>query len=170
MPAVFSSTRIRGLVTGASEVQLALLNPDEAIKMLCAMADVPIETGVPPEIVPIINLCGRLPLTIGIVAGLIRGYENEAGWGEAVLEMLQEDRQGAMADVHGGLSPAELVVQRSLDSLRNEDTKQLFRLLSVTPENANVCLGIAALIWSTEHTSSRKKHIFKVIFCISHYA
>ena len=130
--------------------------------MLCAMADVPIETGVPPEIVPIINLCGRLPLTIGIVAGLIRGYANEAGWGEAVLEMLQEDRQGAMADVHGGLSPAELVVQRSLDSLRNEDTKELFRLLSVTPEDANVCLGIAALIWSTEHTSSKKKAIFKV--------
>jgi hypothetical protein len=123
------------------------------------MAEVPVDSGIPSEIVPIVNLCGklsytkkcvvlidkvtgRLPLTIGIVAGLIRGYDHEAGWGKAVLEMLQEDRQGALADEDGGLSPSELVVRRSLDSLSNEDPKELFQLLSVTPEDASICLSV----------------------------
>ena len=53
------STRLRGLVQGANEIQLGLLSSQEAVEMLCKMASLQIESGIPPEVLPIVNLCGR---------------------------------------------------------------------------------------------------------------
>jgi hypothetical protein len=50
------STRVRGLVDGAREVQLSLLSSLESIEMLCSMADIPVDTGVPAEVVPIVKV------------------------------------------------------------------------------------------------------------------
>ena len=40
----------------ANEVALSLLSSSEAIQMLCGMADISIDAGVPAEVVPIVNL------------------------------------------------------------------------------------------------------------------
>jgi hypothetical protein len=103
------------------------------------------------------QLTGRLPLTIGIVAGLIREFTDEEGWATIVLEMLQEDRQGAMASEEGGLSPSELVVQRSLDQLTAQDPKELFQLLSACPEDASIPVGAATMIWQTRDKATSTK-------------
>ena len=52
----YQSTRLRGLVDRANEVALSLLSSSEAIQMLCGMADISIDAGVPAEVVPIVNL------------------------------------------------------------------------------------------------------------------
>jgi hypothetical protein len=62
------STRIRGLVAGAREIQVQLLSNQEAVSMLCAMAELDAAT-VPSSVMSIIRLCGNLPLCLGIVAG-----------------------------------------------------------------------------------------------------
>lgn len=63
------STRIRGLVKDATEIQVLLLTNSEAIEMLCNMAELDTTGGVPAEVMPLIRLSGNLPLCLGIVAG-----------------------------------------------------------------------------------------------------
>ena len=117
---------------------------------------IPTDSGIPPEILPITNLCGRLPLAISVVAGLIKTFEFQDGWAAAVLEMLQEDRRGAMHVEAGNLSTSEIVVARSLKSLGNANATQLFTLLSVCPEDASIPIEVAALIWSTQVAEAQK--------------
>jgi hypothetical protein len=64
--------RIRGLVKDASEVQVNLLTNSEAIEMLCKMAGLGTTGVVPTAVMPVIRLCGNLPLCLGIVAGTLR--------------------------------------------------------------------------------------------------
>jgi hypothetical protein len=72
--------------------------------------------------------------------------------------LLKEDRTRALADEDGGLGPAELVVQRSLSSLSTDQPKQLFQLLSACPEDANIPVGIAVLIWSASNQAVISKN------------
>jgi hypothetical protein len=66
------STRIRGLVPGAIEVQVSLLSLQQSIEMLIRMSGVSVDTGsASAELMQISTLCARLPLTISIAAGAI---------------------------------------------------------------------------------------------------
>jgi hypothetical protein len=56
------------LVAGAREIQIQLLSNQEAVSMLCAMAELDAAT-VPSSVMSIIRLCGNLPLCLGIVTG-----------------------------------------------------------------------------------------------------
>ena len=78
--------RIRGLVDGATEVLLQLLTTNESIDMLVAMAEL---DSVQPAVVKVVHLCGRLPLTVGLAAGMIKKYGT--GWEDAVVGMLTDD-------------------------------------------------------------------------------
>ena len=66
------STRIRGLVPGAAEVQLTLLSPQESVEMLMLMSGLSYAADSSAELLQISFLCGRLPLTIGVAAGDFR--------------------------------------------------------------------------------------------------
>ena len=99
----------------------------------------------------------RLPLTIGVVAGMIEGYGNEDGWGDAILEQLQEDRLGSLANEDGGLSPSELIVRRSLDNLSTDDPRRFFRLMSVCPEDCQIPVSVATIIWSIDADTALSK-------------
>jgi hypothetical protein len=126
------STRISGLIQGATEVQLSLLSPQESVEMLMHMSEVSTELDASSELVQISSLCGRLPLIIGIAAGMIKSLGSN--WRGNVLGMLQEDISAAMAEESDiGLSPADLIVARSIKEL-DEDTSSLFVLMGIIPE------------------------------------
>lgn len=52
------STRIRGLIKSAKEVQISLLTNSEAIQMLTLMAELDTNETIPSEVMPIVQLCG----------------------------------------------------------------------------------------------------------------
>ena len=91
----------------------------------------------------------RLPLTIGIAAGMIKSFGKD--WRGCVLDMLLDDTGKAMAEEsESGLSPAEVIVARSVQEL-DENTQLLFQLLGI----GNYHLEIPPTIVYIFHLSSR---------------
>ena len=68
------TSRIRGLHADAKEVQLSLLTAPEAVAMLTSVAglDCGSEVGVSTEVMKLVALSGRLPLTVGVIGGMLR--------------------------------------------------------------------------------------------------
>ena len=149
------STRIRGLVSGATEVQLSLLSPRESVEMLIYMSGVLADNAeASAELIKISDLCCRLPLTIGIAAGMLKSFGSD--WQGHVLDMLQEDAGGSMADEsENGMSPAETIVIRSVKEL-DCDTAELFTWMGVVPEDVPCPVSVVSLIWNSAQQNKEK--------------
>ena len=96
------------------------------------------------------------------------------GWEVGVLEMLTEDRNAAMAGENDdGLSPSEIIVQRSVQKLGDDSASEMFQLMGCTPEDAVVPLSMCNVLFSItiEHeqpqSSFTTKFKFKVRKIIS---
>ena len=123
------STRIRGLVADAVEVQVELLTNQEAVEMLCEQSQLDRDDTIPVEVFSIVQFCGNLPLCICVAAGMIRANKADSNALESVREvlaMLQDDKAGAL-DEESEISVADLVVGRSVRCLTN-DASTLFEL------------------------------------------
>ena len=148
------STRINQLISGATEIQLALLSAKESVEMLIHMSGIPADA-VSAELVKISDLCGNLPLTIGIAAGMLKSFGSD--WQGNVLEMLQEDASASMADEsETGMSPAENIVLRSVKQL-DSDTAALFTMMGIVPEDTPCPVEVVAVIWVALQQSEKKK-------------
>ena len=122
--------------------------------MLIHMSGIPADA-VSAELVKISDLCGNLPLTIGIAAGMLKSFGSD--WQGNVLEMLQEDASASMADEsETGMSPAESIVTRSVKEL-DLDTQRLFPLMGIVPEDTPCPVGVAALIWTSRQQKEDKR-------------
>jgi hypothetical protein len=70
--ALVITTRIRSLVAGATEVHCEILSPHEALALLLTEGGVPHLLPNPPTAATLaVELCGRLPLALGIAGGII---------------------------------------------------------------------------------------------------
>lgn len=70
-PKLLVTTRIKGILQEATEVEHALLGLQESVGLLAGVAE--IDTAqTPPACLAIAQLCGRLPLYPGIVGKLVR--------------------------------------------------------------------------------------------------
>ena len=74
------TTRIRGLVKGAAEVDVGSLSESEALDLLAATAGIDAESWEEEEGAPgrglaleVVNMCGRLALTVAIAGGGVGG-------------------------------------------------------------------------------------------------
>ena len=64
---------------------------------------------------------------------MIKSFGDE--WRGSVLDMLREDASKSLAEEsEAGLSPAEVIVTRSVNEL-NAGTQALFQLLGIIPED-----------------------------------
>jgi hypothetical protein len=87
------TTRIRGLLKNSAEVDVGILSKEEGLKLLLSSADVmdvdeaSDEYRIAGEIV---ELCGRLPLTLAIAGGMVA--DNPDGFTDEVVELMKEDR------------------------------------------------------------------------------
>lgn len=154
---VLISTRIRGLVRGAKEVQVELLTNESAVEMLCAMADLSADN-LPPQFLSLIRLCGNLPLSISLCGGMLRsskmhGSAHDADAIAEVLAMLQDDKAGALAEEMQGdtsaLSVSELVIGRSVRCL-SDTASRFFTVLGACPEDASIPFDFALMLWESD--------------------
>ena len=70
------TTRIRGLLKNAAEVDVGVLSQEEALKLLLTSAemdqdDLEVGSDEHRSAIEIIELCGRLPLTLSLAGGMV---------------------------------------------------------------------------------------------------
>jgi hypothetical protein len=125
------STRLRGLLPGATEVKISVMSLQDSVEMLVSMASIVVDaSSTDPELTYICHLAGRLPLTLSICAGMIKRFGSN--WKSDLLDLLREDKIGALDDeVEGGLTPSERIVARSVNELPTDASKELFVLFGL---------------------------------------
>jgi hypothetical protein len=82
------TTRIKGLLQDAAEVELELLGLQEPVELLAGVACLD-DAEISPACLEIAQLCGRLPLCLSIVGNLIRTFGD--GWEQEVPALLRTD-------------------------------------------------------------------------------
>ena len=94
------TTRIKGLLQGAAEVELELLGLQESVELLAGVACLD-DAEISPVCLEIAQLCGRLPLCLSIVGNLIRTVG--VGWEQEVPSILRSDMR-SLTEVGNGSS------------------------------------------------------------------
>jgi hypothetical protein len=142
---ILVTSRIRGLVQDCAEVSLDLLTADEATDLLLRGGGIDSTTAADRDAAVVVaELCGKLPLYVGIIAGIVRLYEGDASWQEEVVAMLKTDRMGLINEESD--STVERVVESSLKMLSDENAKQIFMSLGLAPEDVPVPLAAVQLL------------------------
>ena len=80
---VLVTTRMRGLLPHASELECGLLTEQEAMALLLEQAELEEE---PPLAGEVLRLCGRLALTVSIAGGMVQA---NGGIDEDLLEVMR---------------------------------------------------------------------------------
>jgi hypothetical protein len=137
------STRIRGLLWNSTEVELGVLPADEALVLLLASAGIPggvnsFSSDKRRGVVEVVELCGRLPLTLAITGSMI-GPDFTAGILEAIMEVRDNNAEGARA--FGGLTLEERVISTSLNMIKGKNKARVFKFFAVFPEHVAVPAG-----------------------------
>ena len=140
------TTRIRGLVKGAAEVELALLSEEEALAMLLQAGDVKLAKGaaVPAAAREAIELCGRLPLCLSVAGAMIAEHADD--WQTWLGPALKEGhgaelRERSVDGESASASVEERVLTASLRSINAEDRRgvaALFDFCAIFAEDATV--------------------------------
>ena len=89
------TTRIRGLVKGAAEVDVGSLSEAEALDLLVATAGIDLasqDEAARGLAVEVVNLCGRLALTVAIAGGMVAEYGGSVD--EAFVNVLRDEGIG----------------------------------------------------------------------------
>ena len=125
------TTRIKGVMQKAAEVELELLGLQEAVEMLAAVAQLD-AADVSPVCLEIAQLCGRLPLCINIVGNLIRTFGN--GWEQEVPDILRGDMKSLAVNSRGAsgeqqpLNLQQRVISSGLESISGSDAPKIVSL------------------------------------------
>lgn len=164
------TTRIRGLVKGAAEVDVGSLSESEALDLLAATAGIDSESWEEEEgarglALEVVNMCGRLALTVAIAGGMCV----EAG-GEVdclLVETLREEGLQHQDDEGGeGMTVEDRVIRSSLTMISKGGKKKnsamtlsIFNLFAAFPEDVavpfDVFAALSKLITGTEEGSKK---------------
>jgi hypothetical protein len=140
--------QIKGILEEATEVELELLGLQESVELLSGVAELD-DGQIPPALLEIAQLCGRLPLCLSIVGKLIKTFGG--GW-EVTLERLsivlaeryvQEEVPAilksdmrSLTDAARGDAPAmnlqQRVISSGLNSIKGPDAESIVMLFTVT--------------------------------------
>ena len=142
------TTRIRGLLKNSAEVEMGVLPPSEALKLLLTSADIDADDiGAESEehriAVEIFELCGRLPLTLAIAGGMIA--DNPDGLTEDIVEIMKD---GADLEDEEGHTLEERVIGTSLKMLARSSSKnkelaiKIFHYFAVFAEDVSIPAGV----------------------------
>ena len=130
--AVIVTTRIRSLLDGAAEVQCGTLSMEASLELLLRAGGCEhLLEAPPPAAREAVELCGRLPLALGIAGGIIEGLGTT--WQAELCELLKEEFEEASVE--------ERVVTASLRAVpeaMREGVEALFTLFAIFPEDAIV--------------------------------
>ena len=135
---VFVTTRLRGLIKGAAEVELDTLSRDEALSLLLRAGDLPaptMERPAPPAAFEAVELCGRLPLCIQVAGAMIQEHADD--WEEWLVPALKQSHEGAELRE----SVEKRVLRASLQSIKAADragVTALFDFCAVFNEDVTI--------------------------------
>jgi tetratricopeptide (TPR) repeat protein len=140
---ILVTTRIRGLVPGCDEVALALLDSEAAVDLLLRTGCVEKTATSTAAAEKVVELCGYLPLYIGICGGIVSGYEGDAVWEDELVAMLEDDRLGVMEESGAD----DCIVSTSLRVLKDDMAESIFVGLGLCPEDVPVPVAAVQLIY-----------------------
>jgi hypothetical protein len=149
---VLISTRMNGLLTGGHQLEVGLPSPSDSARMLLAAADIDGMSHVPRGVPEIVDLCGRLPLALGIAGRLAAslGLDDWSGMIDVLKEEIRQSQSGCTG---------EAMIRASLRGLKGSATEQtnvraLLVLFGLVPEDTLCPLQVLLLMFNAVHEGS----------------
>ena len=103
-------TRMKALLDGGHQVEVGLPSPSDSVRMLLAAADADDSGRRPSGVSEIVDLCGRLPLALGIAGRLAAslGLVGSEDWSGMIGVLKEELRESHSGGVEEGMIRASL--------------------------------------------------------------
>lgn len=123
--AVVVTTRMRSLLDGAAEIQCGMLTTAASLELLLRAGGCEhLLVDPPPAALEAVELCGHLPLALGIAGGIIT--ELADSWQKELCTLLRDELGG-----DGGASVEERVVSASLRAIPSEMREPVIKLATL---------------------------------------
>ena len=152
---VLISTRMQGLLDGGHQVEVGLPSPSDSARMILRAADADSATAHPAGVSEIVDLCGRVPLALGIAGRLAAslGLVGSGDWSDMIGVLREELRESHSGGTEEGMIRASL---RGLKGSAKEqaNVKSLLLLFAVVPEDTCCPLEVLVLMFNAVHESS----------------
>ena len=149
---VLISTRMKALLDGGHQVEVGLPSPSDSARMLLAAAGADDSGRHPSGVSEIVDLCGRLPLALGIAGRLAAslGLVGTEDWSDMIGVLKVELRESHSGGVEEGMIRASL---RGLKGSAQEQSsvKSLLLLFGLVPEDTHCPLEVLLLMFSAVH-------------------
>lgn len=116
------TTRIKGLLSEAEQLEVGLPSADDAVKLLMMSIGIHSDVPPPPEALEVIEICGRLPLALDIAGKLLcdTGVTAESDW-SGIPSNLKADMSRANAATPNEETLEYKVIGVSLSKIPEED-------------------------------------------------
>jgi hypothetical protein len=153
---VLISTRMKGLLADGHQVEVGLPSASDSARMLLSAADVDDVNDQLTGVLEIVNLCGRLPLALGMAGRLaaslgLVGTQNWSGMIGVLKEELRESHSGGTEE---GMIRASLRGLKG-SAAEQENVKAVLNLFAVVPEDTHCPLEVLLLMFkATDSTGS----------------
>jgi hypothetical protein len=143
------STRVQGLLVGAHQVEVGLPSTTDSVRMLLSAAEADEDEDEPMGVREVVDLCGRLPLALGIAGRLAAslGLVGTRDW-RGIIGVLREE----LRESHSG-GTEEGMIRASLRGLKGSATEQanvrsLLLLFACVPEDTHAPLPVLMLMFN----------------------
>jgi hypothetical protein len=150
---VLISTRMNGLLDGGHQLEVGLPSPADSARMLLSAASVDKHSREPKGVREVVDLCGRLPLAMGIAGRLAAnlGLTQTQDW-SGMIGVLKEELRDAESSEQG-------MIRASLRGLKGSAVEQsnvrsLLLLFALVPEDTHCPLEALLLIFEAVHPES----------------
>lgn len=132
---VVVTTRMRSLLEGATEVQCGVLSLEASLELMLRAGgcDEQLLEKPPPAATEAVELCGRLPLALGIAGGIIE--ELGSTWQTELVPLLRDGLGGEADSVEQRVVTASL---RVVPEAMRAGVEELFTLFAIFAEDAVV--------------------------------
>lgn len=149
---ILISSRVRGALEGGEIIDVTVPLVADAVKMLLSTAGMELDLfQTRKEVVQVVELCKRLPLTIGIAGKLIRQMTSGSTMSDScdwvdVVDLLQAE----IDDPQGDLSVEERVIRASINSIPAKlrvPVTQLFCGFALAPEDTHLPLPVIGMVY-----------------------
>ena len=138
------TTRVRGLLKNAAEVGMGVLSQPKALKLLLSSAEMnegDLEDGTDEHrsAIEIVELCGRLPLTLAIAGGMVA--DTGQGFNDDIVETMKEaqeleDEEGMTVETRVILTSEKMMTKSA--GKHKDLVGEVFRFFACFPEDVPV--------------------------------
>eukprot|EP01052_Picozoa_sp_SAG31_P063056 SAG31_NODE_22007_length_536_cov_0.459954_1_plen_155_part_10 len=146
---------MKALLDGGHQVEVGLPSPSDSARMLLATAGADDSGRHPSGVSEIVDLCGRLPLALGIAGRLAAslGLVGAADWSDMIGVLKEELRESHSGGVEEGMIRASLRGRKG-SAQEQSSVKSLLLLFGLVPEDTHCPLEVLLLMFSAVHADA----------------